>query len=814
MALAGVLLRPADAVTRVEGKTPSKDVKTLGANTPSSQPQRLLLLPRPGRMLQPLLMVAPLFLHTLALDEQRRLRQEVDRLTELVGMAEQQAGLVDIGRLAEWEREVDPTLFSISCPRHAAPDNVRRALASWIAAAQLTPEMVELYGNIPARRFWLRTRGGPPVALPRALALGKALRTGTEWRTFETTDVDNAPVRLYVNPDKTAPTIRKDIHTRKMQLALQKVAPGHTWRAVRARGEVHSAGTPVVRLGIRGQDEDTIVQWNHSAADHLRLDKPAVLREFRASTVTADTRRLRKLRVLSEHLRRGAVVVIQEVHGSEVKLKQWLDAQPFEYDFRASFLSARAGGVATLWPRCLHAGQPIQARHILLARGRVMLHDFCHQDSHFQVRLLNVHNYELPERARQDIGRCWRQAVEWAAQDHQHRLFIAVDDFNIGETVPQSYEHPNPRHATLRPRVGHHAHASSWQPLFDLMLEVAMDTPTHFDRQHYSANSLDRIFLSLPTSDLAQLDMQAEVLQDVAGMSDSRLSDHVVVRLSLGFQTGLPNADRSLPAFIFKNPLFGAKLGQLLELSHLDHLPVVQRWQCHKQLMRLAAQFVRDHSQRLPGDDRSPLAKQGRLVTLRAIARACWRQDARVACLLRNSTDLGALHIDVVDGTVVLSDPQEFARVARVANETEQVRIREAAARRAREAWAANQPLAAEGLRRAERVAVRRDLAWAPFRRRVVLAGIRIDDSSAGDQVASDSQTMLDAIRGHWGPIFMKPPAPEEEIAAYINQHMPASDVLDLAVPSEAEVKAALRTGRRSQPGPDGFTYDAWLQYP
>eukprot|EP00959_Pyramimonas_sp_CCMP1952_P208268 4356684-Pyramimonas_sp.AAC.1 len=63
--------------------------------------------------------------------------------------------------------------------------------------------------------------------------------------------------------------------------------------------------------------------------------------------------------------------------------------------------------------------------------------------------------------------------------------------------------------------------------------------------------------------------------------------------------------------------------------------------------MRMAAQFVRDHSQRLPGDDPTPLAKQGRLVTLRAIARACWRQDARVAHLLRNNTELGAMHIDV-----------------------------------------------------------------------------------------------------------------------------------------------------------------------
>ncbi|CAK0839261.1 unnamed protein product [Prorocentrum cordatum] len=79
---------------------------------------------------------------------------------------------------------------------------------------------------------------------------------------------------------------------------------------------------------------------------------------------------------------------------------------------------------------------------------------------------------------------------------------------------------------------------------------------------------------------------------------------------------------------------------------------------------------------------------------------------------------------------------------------------------------------------------------------RVILEGIRVDDSSAGARVATDHQTMLDAIKRHWGPICMKPSASEEEIEAYVNMHMPPGDVLDLAVPSEAEVKAALRTAQ------------------
>eukprot|EP00959_Pyramimonas_sp_CCMP1952_P288612 6035397-Pyramimonas_sp.AAC.1 len=61
-----------------------------------------------------------------------------------------------------------------------------------------------------------------------------------------------------------------------------------------------------------------------------------------------------------------------------------------------------------------------------------------------------------------------------------------------------------------------------------------------------------------------------------------------------------------------------------------------------KQYMWEAARETRNELQGLPLVSQDPNALEARLVTLRAIARAIWRQDLRVGATLQATTPLGA----------------------------------------------------------------------------------------------------------------------------------------------------------------------------
>ena len=47
--------------------------------------------------------------------------QHTDQLRDTIALAEAQAPLTDLTRLAEWDRTPDPTRFSIGCQRLVAP---------------------------------------------------------------------------------------------------------------------------------------------------------------------------------------------------------------------------------------------------------------------------------------------------------------------------------------------------------------------------------------------------------------------------------------------------------------------------------------------------------------------------------------------------------------------------------------------------------------------------------------------------------------------------------------------------------------------
>eukprot|EP00959_Pyramimonas_sp_CCMP1952_P235553 4922739-Pyramimonas_sp.AAC.1 len=90
-----------------------------------------------------------------------------------IALAEAQASAFDTAKLAQWERQAEPTLFTIGAPSAIAPLEVRRAVQAWVTESGLTMDQIELDGQVPSRKFFLRTIGGDEVARPRALALAQ-----------------------------------------------------------------------------------------------------------------------------------------------------------------------------------------------------------------------------------------------------------------------------------------------------------------------------------------------------------------------------------------------------------------------------------------------------------------------------------------------------------------------------------------------------------------------------------------------------------------------------------------------------------------
>ncbi|CAK0845105.1 unnamed protein product [Prorocentrum cordatum] len=91
--------------------------------------------------------------------EQDRIRDTVARLERTIALAETTASSFDTARLANWERQAEPTLFTVGAPSAIAPQEIRRAIHSWVTESGLTMDQVELDGQVPSRKFFTRTTG-------------------------------------------------------------------------------------------------------------------------------------------------------------------------------------------------------------------------------------------------------------------------------------------------------------------------------------------------------------------------------------------------------------------------------------------------------------------------------------------------------------------------------------------------------------------------------------------------------------------------------------------------------------------------------
>eukprot|EP00959_Pyramimonas_sp_CCMP1952_P165706 3463444-Pyramimonas_sp.AAC.1 len=102
-------------------------------------------------------------------------------------------------------------------------------------------------------------------------------------------------------------------------------------------------------------------------------------------------------------------------------------------------------------------------------------------------------------------------------------------------------------------------------------------------------------------------------------------------------------------------------------------------------------------------------------------------------------------------------------------------------------------------------------MLWAPFRRRLVLAGVRLESTGHSASIERDPVCVFDALRSHWNPHFTDQPVDMDAIDRYLDMYLPSFEAPLLHVPSVNALRAALRRATPSAPGPDRLMAKAWM---
>eukprot|EP00959_Pyramimonas_sp_CCMP1952_P097700 2041797-Pyramimonas_sp.AAC.1 len=81
-----------------------------------------------------------------------------------------------MAKLSDWDREPDPTIYVLSSGQPVDTAAVHASISEWLDAAEVAHQQFQIHGEGPNRRFMLQLLGGRYVAIPKSIALARALQ--------------------------------------------------------------------------------------------------------------------------------------------------------------------------------------------------------------------------------------------------------------------------------------------------------------------------------------------------------------------------------------------------------------------------------------------------------------------------------------------------------------------------------------------------------------------------------------------------------------------------------------------------------------
>ena len=181
--------------------------------------------------------------------------------------------------------------------------------------------------------------------------------------------------------------------------------------------------------------------------------------------------------------------------------------------------------------------------------------------------------------------------------------------------------------------------------------------PTHFEARANAVARLDRIHSSLASWVVRLVSAQASVREDPKQFLKG-LSDHYPVLAAARHAARTRAVDQRLAPHIAEHRRFREVAGILLQVAKSDGLPTFERHAVHKRALREAGRIVRkelfQQSQPDPHTD---------VMALSAVARAACMGDTRLAKSLMSKCLVARRFLLVHNGSAILCDPAEFARL-------------------------------------------------------------------------------------------------------------------------------------------------------
>lgn len=170
-----------------------------------------------------------------------------------------------------------------------------------------------------------------------------------------------------------------------------------------------------------------------------------------------------------------------------------------------------------------------------------------------------------------------------------------------------------------------------------------------------------------------------------------------------------------------------------------------------------------------------------------AISRIAWSGDTRAASKACAASRIAASHLSIAAGRVCIRDSQAFER------ELAHSRL---AALEARDVARARPHGKARRPRRRAAVARLAQL-WSPNAARLVLRGLRTQNSSGDSEVVTSASRMHEVVADHWAPVFQAPDVSQDAVDDLVRTWMPRWKYT-MRAPNEEQFARALSRGRRS----------------
>ena len=308
--------------------------------------------------------------------------------------------------------------------------------------------------------------------------------------------------------------------------------------------------------------------------------------------------RARKRGFLRRLLGQANLVCMQESHGSDSAIRDWLSHEAKHFSFFPSFCrDSDSGGVITVIRSSLLLGSRVLSSP--LVPGRVLRTSVSRDECKWAI--YNVHNHGISDSDLSSVIDAFAADIQ-VAKNHPSSVTVAVmGDFNF-RAPSEGCMRLGDLSSSAPNAVGNRAQATKWQSALDLLVEIQQQSPTHFAAGSHSMTRLDRVYVSIPPYMLRMMSAKCTVSCCPRRLHDKRLSDRAPVVCALSPRPLVSADTRPIPTFVFKLPGFVSIHNALVEAACLDSLPTVARWTLHKSILREAARLARDDHLVIHGD--------------------------------------------------------------------------------------------------------------------------------------------------------------------------------------------------------------------